>query len=350
MLKKIIYIAVALALIVFTVLRLKTNKEHTVERVYQYDKEKPISIQGVTVNPENTDIKQSFTGTFEPWKETKISAEVQGKINAVLVDVGSRVRKGETLIRLDHALLKLQLESVEVQIEGLESDVSRYSILAKADAIQGVQLEKAALGLKSAKVQQALLQEQINKTSIKSPFDGIVTGKMTEEGAFAAPGMPLLQITDLSKLRFTVNVAESDLRQFGADQLCRVSADVYPDILLQGKVIMTGSKANPGSSYPVQLAVENTPDQKIKSGMFGKVLMENAAGTEQIVIPASAIVGATVQPQVYIVKDGKAHLQNIVVRERFENKAVVADGLHNGDVLVTGGFINLFDGANVILK
>jgi RND family efflux transporter MFP subunit len=350
MLKKIIYIVVALTLIVFTVLRLKTNKEHTLERVYQYDKEKPISIQGVTVKPENTDIKQSFTGTFEPWKETKISAEVQGKINAVLVDVGSRVRKGETLIRLDHALLKLQLESVEVQIEGLESDVNRYSILVKADAIQGVQLEKAELGLKSAKVQQALLQEQINKTNIKSPFDGVVTGKMTEEGAFAAPGMPLLQITNLSKLRFTVNVAESDLRMFDADQARKVSADVYPEILLQGKVIMTGSQANPGSSYPVQLAVDNTPDQKIKSGMFGKVLMENAAGTEQIIIPASAIVGATIQPQVYIVKDGKAYLQNIVVGERFENKAVVADGLHNGDVLVTGGFINLFDGANVILK
>jgi RND family efflux transporter MFP subunit len=350
MLKKIIYIVVALALIVFTVLRLKTNKEHTVERVYQYDKEKPISIQSVTVKLENMDIKQSFTGTFEPWKETKISADVQGKVNAVLVDLGSRVRKGETLIRLDHALLKLQLESVEVQIEGLESDVSRYSILAKADAIQGVQLEKAALGLKSAKVQRALLQEQINKTSIKSPFDGIVTGKLTEEGAFAAPGMPLLQITDLSKLRFTVNVAESDLRMFDADQTRKVSADVYPDILLQGKVIMTGSQANPGSSYPVQLAVDNTPDQKIKSGMFGKVLMETAASTEQIIIPASAIVGATVQPQVYIIKNGKAHLQNIVVGERFENKAIVADGLQNGDVLVTGGFINLFDGANVILK
>ena len=65
------------------------------------------------------------------------------------------VSKGQPLIQLDNSLLKLQLQTIEVQIEGLEADVNRYTILAKADAIQGVQLEKAELGLKSAKVQKA---------------------------------------------------------------------------------------------------------------------------------------------------------------------------------------------------
>ena len=50
--------------------------------------------------------------------------------------------------------MKLQLQTIEVQIEGLEDDVKRYTILTEADAVQGVQLEKARLGLKSAKVQR----------------------------------------------------------------------------------------------------------------------------------------------------------------------------------------------------
>ncbi len=120
----------------------------------------------------------SYSGTFEPNKETKISAELQGKINAILVDAGSVVSKGQPLIQLDNSLLKLQLQTIEVQIEGLEADVNRYTILAKADAIQGVQLEKAELGLKSAKVQKATLLEQINKTTIKAPFSGVVTAKL----------------------------------------------------------------------------------------------------------------------------------------------------------------------------
>ena len=120
------------------------------------------------------------------------------------------VNKGQTLIQLDNSLLKLQLQTIEVQIEGLEADVNRYTILAKADAIQGVQLEKAELGLKSAKVQKATLLEQISKTTIRAPFSGVVTAKLSEEGAFAAPGVPLLQITDITTLKFTVNVPEKD--------------------------------------------------------------------------------------------------------------------------------------------
>jgi hypothetical protein len=61
-------------------------------------------------------------------------------------------------------------------------------------------------------------------------------------------------------------------------------------------------------------------------------------------------VGTTINPQVYLVKNGKAQLQDIRISERIENKVVVAEGLNEGDEMVTNGFINLFNGANVTLK
>lgn len=350
MLKKIIYIVLVLAVVAFTVYKLKTNKETTVNRVYQYDKEQAINVQAITLKLERIKNDISYTGTFEPNKETRISADIQGKINSVLVDVGSAVRKGQALVQLDNSLLKLQLQTIEIQIEGLEADVKRYTVLANADAIQGVQLEKTELALKSAQVQKATLLEQISKTTIRAPFNGIVTAKLTEEGAFAAPGIPLLQITDISNLKFTVNVPENSLSKFSMGQLCPVSADVYPEILLAGKTIMIGSKANIGNSYPVQLSVKNTADLKIKSGMFGKVDLKSESDSTRIIIPASALVGTTIKPQVYLVKNGKAQLQDIRISERIENKVVVAEGLNEGDEMVTNGFINLFNGANVTLK
>ena len=350
MLKKALYIIIPLALIAIVVIKLKTNKEITQSKVYQYDKEQSINVQVDTLQLENVNAEFSYSGTFEPNKETKISAELQGKINTILVDAGSVVSKGQTLIQLDNSLLKLQLQTIEVQIEGLEADVNRYTILAKADAIQGVQLEKAELGLKSAKVQKATLLEQINKTTIKAPFSGVVTAKLSEEGAFAAPGVPLLQITDITTLKFTVNVPEKDLSQFKLNQGYSLSADAYSEILLTGKTTMIGSKANMGSSFPVQFMVNNTSDLKIKSGMFGKILLKSETSVKGIIIPSSAIQGTENQPQVYIVKNGKALLQNITISNKIQNKAVVSNGLNVGDVIVTNGFINLFDGANVTVK
>lgn len=350
MTKKIIYIVVALALIVFTAIRLKNNKETTQKRIYQYDKETPINVQVDSLKLENVNAENSYTGSFEPNKETKISAEIQGKIGSLLVDMGSSVKVGQALIQLDNSLLKLQLQSVEVQIEGLEADVKRYTVLANADAIQGVQLEKSHLALKSANVQKATLLEQINKTTIKSPFNGIVTAKMTEEGAFAAPGMPLLQITDISKLKFTINLPEQKMNQFNIGQTNQLTVDAFPEIILKGEVSMIGSKANMGNSFPVQFLVGNTPDLKIKSGMSGSVLVANKNEQKQIIIPSSSIVGTNLKPQVYKVKQGKATLSDITISKRIGNKVVIEKGLTDGDVIVTNGFINLFDGANVSIK
>ena len=348
--KKVLYIIIPLALIAIVVIKLKSNKEIVKDKVYQYDKEQAINVQVDTIKSELIGAEFAYSGTFEPNKETKLSAEIQGKINDVLVDVGTFVTKGQSLIQLDNSLLKLQLQSAEVQVEGLEADVKRFTVLTNADAVQGVQLEKAELGLKSAKVQRATLLEQISKTTIKAPFNGVVTAKLTEEGAFAAPGVPLLQITDISVLKFSVNVSENDLSSFQLNQTFSINADAYSDVLLSGKATMIGSKANMGSSFPVQFIVSNTSDLKIKSGMFGKVNLKSENQKTGIIIPASAIVGSSSQPQVYKVKNGKAVLNSISIAQKIKNKTVVAKGLEEGDVIVTNGFINLFDNANVTIK
>lgn len=349
-LKKVLYVIIPLAIIAVMVVKLKSNKEITQNKIYEYDKEQAVNVQADTLHVENVNAKYSYSGTFEPNKETKISAELQGKINTLLVDVGSVVIKGQTLVLLDNSLLKLQVQTIDVQVEGLEADVKRFIILAKADAIQGVQLEKAELGLKSAKVQRAILLEQINKTTIKAPFQGVVTAKLSEEGAFAAPGVPLLQITDITNLKFTVNVPENDLRQFKLNHSYTITSDAYSEISFTGKVTMIGSKANMGSSFPIQFTLNNTSDLKIKSGMFGKVNLENASQEMGIIIPASAMVGTAIQPQVYLIKNGKSVMQNIAISKNIQNKVVVSSGLKEGDVIVTNGFINLYDGANIIVK
>jgi membrane fusion protein (multidrug efflux system) len=204
--KKVLIVIIPIVLVLLAVIRLKSNKEKTQKGVYQYDKGQVIYVQADTVKFENINSTFNYTGSFEPVKESRISSELQGKINQIMVAEGNFVKKGQAIIQLDNSLLKLSLQSVLVQKEGLEVDVKRFGILVKAEAIQGVQLEKAELGLRSAKVQVASLQEQINKSTIRAPFSGIVTAKLTEVGAFASPGIPLMQISDISILKFIVNV------------------------------------------------------------------------------------------------------------------------------------------------
>lgn len=344
---KIIAAIAGIALIGFMVFQLKNNKEIAAERIYEYDKTDTLHVKADTLKLDLIYDESSFTGSFSANKESRISSELQGKVNSVLVDEGSRVRKGQTLVELDNSLLKLQLQSAVVQIEGLQADVKRYQVLSEAEAVQGVRLEKALLGLKSAEIQKASLEEQIRKTTIRAPFSGIITAKMTEIGAFAAPGVPLLQISDLANLRFTVQVPESKLKEFDLGRAYRISADAYAELPLKAKSSVIGSKANAGNSFPVQFELSNTEELSIKAGMFGKVYLNSAERDSVILIPASAILNSEEQPQVYLVKNGKAVLREIAVEKRIRNKAVIGSGLKSGDVLITKGFSQLFDGATI---
>jgi RND family efflux transporter MFP subunit len=349
LLKKILYITIPVVLLGLVVVRLKKNKELAKTNIVQFNKEAAIAVIADTVVLQEVQFPSTFSGTFEPNLETKLSAELQGKINAVFVDVGDFVQKGQPLIQLDNSLLKLQLEGIEVQIEGLELDVRRYTILTKADAIQGVQLEKTLLALKAAKIQKATLAEQIQKTNIKAPFSGVVTAKLTEQGAFAAPGIPLLQITDIAVLKFTINIPETDLALFQIGKSYTITPDVMQNEFINGKMYMVGSKANAGNSYAIQFKINNT-DLSLKAGMFGKVIVKNNRSAKGIFIPSSAIIGSATNPQVYVVKNGKAIKQDVLIQSTLQNQVLLASGIVAGDVIVVNGFINLYDGANVTIK
>ncbi len=344
--KKILYILIPLAIVIAIVAKLAMNKQVAAEKVYNYDPEQGVQVIAQKVSVASVQPEYSFTGTFEPNRETKLSAEVQGKVNRILVENGSLVRKGQVLIQQDDALFQLQLKSAQVQVGGLEADLKRYRILVENDAIQGIQLEKTELALESAQVQISTMKEQISKASIRAPFDGVVTAKLTEEGDFAAPGKPLIQLTDISKLKLTIQVPEQDLKLFEQGKEYKIQ---IPGLSQEadGKVNMVGSRGNAGNSFPVEIIISNTAKQEIKAGMFGELMLKTEAGQSGILIPAGAILGSDLSPQVYLIKDGKAVLQNIQIDRRLQDQVLVRSGLSEGDVLIIGGLINVFEGANV---
>lgn len=345
--KKLVYAFIGILLIAITVIQLMRNKVESQDKVYVYDRTEAVSVHVDTLVKTRIQSERSYSGTFEPWRETKINAELQGNIIQIFSETGALVKKGTPLIQLDNSLLKLQLESSVIQISGLENDIARYTILTQGDAIQGIQLEKTELALKTAKVQKEILETQIAKTTIRAPFDGIVTAKLTEVGSFAAPGVPLIQLTDLNKVRFTILIPESDLANFLLNESYQIHAEAFPEKTFEGKVVLIGSKANPGNSYPVQFEISNTKNLDIKAGMTGEVSMSNDMDEEGYLIPNEALIGNSDNYSVYLIKNGKAVLTKVDTQGRVKNKTIVTGGVSEGDIVVTRGIVNLFDGATV---
>lgn len=327
--------------------RINNNKQLATDKVYHHDANQAVLVETETINLGYLNLESAYIGTFEANKESKISAEVAAKINSVFVDLGSSVAAGQSLIALDHSLLSLQVQKIDLEIKALQDDVNRFTALVQADAIQGIQLEKAQTALNTAKVQRATLTEQIAKSTIKASFPGVITAKLSEAGSFAAPGMPLLELTDISRVKLTIWVAENDLKHFDSERSYPIQVDAYPDLAIEASVSMIGSKSNQGNSFPVQFKLKNTPDLKIKAGMFGRVLLNTPQQIQGISIPTSAIQTDDGQHKVYVVKNGKAHLQKVEIGNTLGNRTQILSGLNEKDVLIIKGFINLVDGVTV---
>jgi RND family efflux transporter MFP subunit len=345
--KKIITIVVLALLVGLTIFQLAKNKSETEAIVFHYDKNKSIKVDVLTAKISNLDSRQTIDGNFMANREVKLNADIQGKINKVSVDLGSEVKKGQILIELDNSLLKLQLESVKIQVKDLEKDNERYRILTEADAIQKAKLEKMQLQLQSAIIQQRTIEEQINKTTIRAPFDGTITQKFVEIGAFAAPGVPLLQLSQMNVLRFTAFVAEGEINQFALNDEVVLKADQYLQSAFSGKVIAIGSKANPAARYQVEIEVQNSKETPLRAGMFGQVILDKQSKQSGIVLPLSVIQGQLDDAKVYVVKDGKAVLVPIQIGSSEGTSVLVKEGLSEGDKIISKGYVNLFDGVNV---
>ncbi len=343
--KRVIGILVLLGIFAIIVLQLKTNKEISKNRIYKYDKEAPILVHAQTVKRQALATTKSFTGTFEPLNEVKVNADVQGNITKIYVKEGDQLKKGQPLLKIDDQMLRLKLKAINAKIKGLKKDVERYTKLTDKDAIPAIKLEKTLIALEGAEAEQGVLREQISKTTVKAPFNGVVTKQFCEVGSFALPAKPLFEISNLKQLKFRINVTENDVDMFTAKNYSIV-ADVFPNDTLKGELLYTSSKGNMGNSFTVEFTLDANSSKNLKSKMFGSVLVLND-NSNDILIPSRCIVGSDVKPKVYLVKNGKAVITPIVISNRDGDYISVKSGINDGDIVVTGGFINLFDDANV---
>lgn len=345
--KKTGTIIIIVLLLAIVVLQLNTKKTTAASGVFVAD-----STQPIYVNAEKTKRKTSITvlmktGVFEPNREVKISPDIQGRITQINAEPGDEVKKGEILFRIDETMLKLQLAAVQVQIKSAESDVARYKVLADADAVQGIQYEKALTQLEAAKAQEALLLEQISRTSVKAPFDGIVTARFAEEGTFASPGIPVLQISDMSIVKFTFHAGEHEISAFTTGTIVPIRPTALPELTLDGKVILTGSKANGANGFPVQLELQNPAGYPVKAGMSGRTAFNENDTSKVIVVPSQAIRTSGDSYSVYKIENGRAVESKIQI-ERWEGEsALVRSGLTEGEIVITGGLINIQNGSRV---
>lgn len=325
----------------------------------------PEIVRGValqTIQPVRIPDGNDVVGTVRAQQVAQLSAQIVASVRRVKVAEGAKVRAGEALIVLDSAQQQAGVDSATAAILAAQQEISasdadaslaastlkRYESLREKRSVSPHEMDEVQARAKAASARRNMARAQLAQaeaglaqartvqayTLIRAPFDGVVTAKLADPGAMAAPGVPLLIVEDTRKFRLEVTVDEGKIADVKMGESVPIALDALAGAELQGKVVQIVPAADPGSrSFLVKLQLP--PDPRIRSGLFGRALF--AHGTRQAtVVPSAAVMQRGQLQAVYVVDDKKiADLRYVTLGHNLGRNVEVLSGLAPGDRIVS---------------
>ncbi len=327
------------------------------------------------------------TGTLAPIDLATLSTKVAGRLETLPVDLGSEVRKGSVIARLesrDHELRLLQAQALLAQaraplglpLDGVDDSIEfeKTSTVKQARALldeslkardralklraQGIlpdaELEAVEAGFRVAETKDQLAGEEVRQkqallaqrrvqvevakqeladTQISAPFDGRVVERRAQPGEILAIGSPVISIVRMDPLRLRVDVSERDAPKIKIGQHVRITIDGDTNHFSGELKRLSPVISDQSRTLTAEADFQNT-DGSLRPGAFARAEIIVAAQESVLLAPAQAIATFAGLEKVFLVKDGKALERSVITGRREGALVEILSGAKENDVVV----------------
>jgi len=320
-------------------------------------------VRTVTVEPREAGETVSLTGEIQPRYQADIGFRVNGKILERPVDVGTQVKTGDLLARLDPQQYRQDLEVAKAEVAKADAEVTRSQaqeyrqreLLRNGHTTQ-VAYDQALKTFKTAQAQadaarakQVQASENLGYTDLRADNDGVISAIGADPGQVVSAGQMVVRLAQPGEREAVFNLAEAAFKNPPKDPTVEVKSVSNPEVMTEGKVRYISPQADPTTrTFTVRVSLPDAPPQfRLGTNVIGSVTVNEGSS---ITIPGSALFQKDGQPAVWLVdKDGTVQLKPISVQRYQDDSIVVGDGLARGDVVVTAGVQKLLPGQKVTL-
>lgn len=314
---------------------------------------KTVNVETRTLQAGEFDRSLRLVGTVQSRNDVRLSAEVSGRVERYYADRGDRVNRGERILKIDDSQLLREKERLEAITAQARENYQRLQRLFEQDSV-GSEIEylNAKYNYQQNKASLEALQVRLSKTTVTAPFDATVENIFLEEGEMASPGTPLLRLIGPNRLKTVAGVPArySDVVHTG-DQ-AEVWFDYQSSDTLRLPIAFVAQSIDPqartfrievnlpagGSAWKVDMVA----NMKVRTLHQEGVLV---VGEEYVYEQGEGYVVYTV---------GQNDAGEAVARQRpvrlgasHENSVIIAEGLSEGDRLITVGSSFLQDGMRI---
>ncbi len=301
---------------------------------------------------------------LRPLEQADVGAKTLGYLDAVLVDRGDRVRRGQLLAVVRPSDLPDQLAAARGQLAQNQASVAlaranqeRAEQLAPGGFVSQQELQQvqstltsAEAALRASQANVGALAVRLGEMRIESPLDGFVSARKLDPGALVGPtggAGPILTIQRLDTLRVFVPVNERDASQVAVGQTARLELDALPGRAVEGRVVRVSPAFDPvARTLDAEVQIQNR-DGRLRPGMYGRAAIVTDVHRGALVVPASAVQISNERSYVFVLRGDKVARLPIRTGVDGGDWLEVVSGLGREDQIVTAGADVLSDGATV---
>jgi RND family efflux transporter MFP subunit len=331
------------------------------EKVVQHEDIRPV--RTITASRTAGTVSATYSGEIRARYESKLGFKIAGKVNARLVEVGSHVKPGQPLLRLDPQDAVLSETSAEAQTEAARVKLAQSRVdlergeklladhIISKSAFDQYKLtyDTAASQLRSAQAQQQLTLNQRSYNVLTADRAGVVTAIDAEVGQVVSAGQPVITVAADGEREVLVSVPESRVEELRSARSMTVTTWANPQRPYAAALRELAPDTDKATrTYAARITIRD-PDAAIRLGMTASVQIPNIEGGSALRVPLSAIYDQTGQPLVWVVdaKNSTVNTRPVKLAAAHKNSVLVAEGVNEGDVIVTAGVHMLHAGQKV---
>jgi len=320
-------------------------------------------VRSIVVGASSGSVGATYSGQVHARYESKLGFQASGRIVVRLVEVGSHVRRGQPLMRLDPAQETLQVVAAVASVDAARSRVAqnrvdlrrteqllerKFASQAEVDQ-QRLALAEAESQLRSAQAQQQIRVNQRGYTELFADRDGVVAALNAEAGQVVSAGQQIVTIAADGEREVLVSIPESRVDELRRARTLHVSVWARPGRRYQG--VLRGLAPDTDSvtrTYAARIAVKDA-DSALMLGMTASVFTPDVEGATAIRLPLGAIHDKDGQPQVWVVdaKTSQVAARVVELGSAQDDHVRIASGLAGGETVVTAGVHMLHAGQKV---
>ena len=282
-------------------------------------------------------------GNVQTKQNVLIYPEYQGTLSRVLVKEGQRVRKGQTLARIDDGGLGSQVAQAESQAALAKTTFERQQRLWDQKIGSEIQYLQAKTQFESSQNMVNQVKSQLGKTTVQAPFSGVIDQVITDQGTVVAPGVALFRIVNLDNMYVAAEIPESYLPTVTKGKKVKVEFPVLGETV-DATVRQTGNYIKPSNrSFAIEVDVPNKKGN-VKPNLTAKLSINDYTSEKAILIPLNVINENAEGAQYVYTAFAKAEDNTMIAQQKIittgksqGDRIEVLSGIEAGDKIIVEG-------------